>query len=119
MKKTILIADDDKEELYHLRYLLKQEGYTVLGFSDSYLLLDTIRLVQPDLIMLDRTIGEHDGRELCRYIKGSELDTNVILISELRELGDILKLSGAPDDFIAKPLNPREIISKVKHRLAA
>lgn len=119
MGKTILIADDDKDLVYKLRFMLKQEGFNVIGFTDSYLLYDTIRLVKPDLILLDRMLGNADGREICRYIKESELDTNVILISQLRELGDVLRFSGAPDDFIENPLDRSELISKVKYRLAA
>jgi DNA-binding response OmpR family regulator len=119
MKKTILIADDDKELVYVLRYILKEEGYEVVGFSQQYLLIETMRIVQPDLILLDVKFGDVDGRELCRYIKESELDTNVILISGISELEDTIQFPGAPDDILPKPFNISELMAKIKHQLAA
>jgi DNA-binding response OmpR family regulator len=119
MTKTILIADDDKELVYVLRYILKEEGYNVMGFSGSYLLLETIRIAHPDLILLDVHFGDVDGRDLCRYIKESELDTNVILISGDEDLKNVKRIDGAPDDVLAKPFDMSELISKIKHQLAA
>lgn len=119
MTKTILIADDDKELVYVLRYILKEEGYDVIGFSGSYLLLDTIRVAHPDLILLDLHFGETDGRELCRYIKESELDTHVILISGDEDLNTSKRIDGAPDDTLAKPFDLSELMSKIRHQLAA
>ena len=119
MTKTILIADDDKELVYVLRYILKEEGYDVIGFSESYLLLDTMRILHPDLVLLDLHFGDADGRELCRYIKESELDTNVILISGDNDLEDTRKAEGAPDDILAKPFNLSELMTKIRHQLAA
>ncbi len=119
MKRTILIADDDKELVYVLRCILKEEGYNVIGFSGSYLLLKTIRIVHPDLILLDLHFGDIDGREFCSYIKESELDTNVILISGDEGIKNIKRIDGAPDDVLLKPFDMSELISKIKHQLAA
>jgi DNA-binding response OmpR family regulator len=119
MTKTILIADDDKELVYVLRYILKEEGYDVVGFSESYLLLDTMRIVHPDLVLLDLHFGEADGRQICRDIKASELDTNVILISGDNDLKDTVSEDGAPDDVLCKPFGLSELMSKIRHQLAA
>lgn len=119
MTKTILIADDDKELVYVLRYILKEEGYDVVGFSEAYLLLDTMRIVHPDLVLLDLHFGDADGRELCRYIKQSELDTNVILISGDSDLKDQARENGAPDDVLSKPFDLSELMIKIRHQLAA
>jgi len=119
MTKTILIADDDKELVYVLRYILKEEGYDVIGFSGSYLLLDTIRITHPDLILLDVKFGDSDGREICRYIKESELDTHVILISGINDLENTRFVPGAPDDILSKPFDMSELMLKIRCQLAA
>ena len=116
----ILAVDDDKDILEVIQFILEDSGYEVDTLSDGRRLLDAIKNHTPDLILLDIMLGNVDGRELCKNVKG-QIDTNgipVIMISASHNLSDVLKQDCAPDDFIAKPFDINVLLNKIKQQLA-
>lgn len=119
--KRILAVDDNKDILNVLRYILEDSGYEVDTLSDGHHLFDKIKERTPDLILLDIMLGDMDGRALCKDVKTTK-ETNsipVILISASHNLGDVLKQSGPPDDFVAKPFDMYTLLNSIERQLTA
>ena len=117
MAVTILIADDEPNQLELLSYNLGQAGFVVLQAIDGQGALRQIEEHHPDLVILDWMMPHMSGIELCRALR-SRADTKllpVIILSARGEEGDrTLGLDTGADDYMSKPFSPRELISRVK-----
>jgi DNA-binding response OmpR family regulator len=121
MCKKILVLDDDLAILEVLRDILEYSGYKVKTLSRGDKIFEKIQEYHPDLILLDVMLAELDGREICRNIKQQRDIANipVILISATHDLSKCLNQQGAPDDFVAKPFDMDNLLSKIEHQFAA
>jgi DNA-binding response OmpR family regulator len=121
MSKKILVLDDDKNILEIISFVLEDSGFIVKTLANGETILDEIRKFHPDLILMDIMLADMDGRVICQKLKrNSETETlPVILISATHNVSDILKQSGAPNDFIEKPFDIEHLISRVKNQFAA
>ena len=117
MVVTILIADDEPNQLELLSYNLGQAGFVVLQAMDGQGALRQIEEHHPDLVILDWMMPHMSGIELCRALR-SRADTKllpVIILSARGEEGDrTLGLDTGADDYMSKPFSPRELVSRVK-----
>ena len=117
MAVTILIADDEPNQLELLSYNLGQAGFVVLQAMDGQGALRQIEEHHPDLVILDWMMPHMSGIELCRALR-SRADTKllpVIILSARGEEGDrTVGLDTGADDYMSKPFSPRELISRVK-----
>ena len=117
MAVTILIADDESNQLELLSYNLEQAGFAVVQAMDGHEALQKIEDDRPDLIILDWMMPHMSGIELCRVLR-SQPDTKflpVIILSARGEEGDrTLGLDSGADDYMSKPFSPRELVSRVK-----
>ena len=117
MAVTILIADDEPNQLELLSYNLGQAGFVVLQAMDGQGALRQIEEHHPDLVILDWMMPHMSGIELCRALR-SRADTKllpVIILSARGEEGDrTLGLDTGADDYMSKPFSPRELVSRVK-----
>ena len=123
MKKenTILIVDDNKENLEVLFSTLEDLDVKLLIAKDGNQALKIASTAKPDIILLDIMMPEMDGYEVCSKLKkDKELrDISILFISALNQVGDIIKgLDLGAHDYISKPFNPSEVISRVKTQLA-
>ena len=115
---NILVVDDEKEIADLVELFLKNEGFTVYKFYDSKSAVDCIFLKQIDLALLDVMIDETDGFSILRKIREQNLNFPVIMLTAKVEDSDkILGLSLGADDYITKPFNPLEMVSRVKAQL--
>lgn len=114
MKKRILVADDDQAILDVMKLMLEDEGYDVETSVDG----ETIYKMErdyPDLLLLDIWMSGCDGRDICKYVKAHELtrDIPVLMFSANKDGAKIAREAGA-EDFIAKPFEMDELLSKIK-----
>lgn len=115
---NILVVDDEKEIADLVELFLKNEGFTVYKFYDSKSAVDCIFSKQIDLVLLDVMIDETDGFSILRKIREQNLNFPVIMLTAKVEDSDkILGLSLGADDYITKPFNPLEMVSRVKAQL--
>lgn len=113
MGKKILVADDDPAILDAIQMMLELELYEV----DTTVNGETIYIMEkeyPDLLLLDIWMSGQDGREICKFLKKNPLTKHIpiIMISASRDVKQSAKEAGA-DDFIAKPFEKNELLSKV------
>ena len=118
---TILAVDDTSSTLTLLVELLTPAGYQVRTANSGGLALATVAASPPDLILLDIHMNGMDGIEVCRRLKASE-DTRhipIILISAFADVAEwVAGLQAGAADFIAKPFQGEELLSRVATHLA-
>jgi DNA-binding response OmpR family regulator len=117
MKNTIVIADDDKAILEVMKMILEMHDYNVLTIDDGNL-FPSLVAIQPKLLFLDINMSGVNGGEICRRLKASVAtkDIPVIMISANYDIREITKDAGA-DDYLAKPFELRDLLSKVNKYL--
>lgn len=114
--KRILIADDEPDILEIIQYNLSQEDYQVFTAKDGAEAIDKARLYKPDLIILDVMMPKKSGIEVCEYLRSQPefQDTMIIILTALNdETSHIKGLESGADDYIAKPISPRVLLSRV------
>ena len=118
---SIMIVDDEPENLNVLEALLTQAGYLVSAFPRGELALAAARQQAPDLVLLDVRMPGLDGHEVCRRFKADDglRDIPILFISALSAAEDIaagLECGGV--DYIAKPFRKPEVLARVRTHVA-
>lgn len=113
----VLIADDNPQILELLEAYLEPLGVQVSLAADGESTLASVERTLPDLILLDIMMPRKSGFEVCRLLKDDPryADIPIIMVTALNEGGDIERARecGA-DDYISKPVNKIELLSRVR-----
>jgi len=115
-KPKILIVDDEPDILELIEYNLKKEGYAVFTASNGKEAVQEARKCLPDLIILDIMMPKMDGIETCRVLRAMPEFKNtfmVFLTARSEEYSEIAGFNVGADDYIAKPIKPRALISRI------
>ncbi len=121
MDKKILVIEDDPSALRLIGYTLQQEGYQVLTVPNGLKGLRKARSEQPDLIIIDIMLPGIDGFEVCHRLRAEPQTAKlpILMVSAKgREIDKATGLAVGADDYITKPADPSEIISRVETLLA-
>jgi CheY-like chemotaxis protein len=119
-KPVILVVDDNQQNLELLQAYLEDidcETVPALSGSDA---LKSVAKEPPDLILLDIMMPKMSGFEVCRRIKSNPNTEHIpiIMVTALNEFGDMKRgIDSGTDDFISKPVNRLELITRVKAML--
>lgn len=114
--KKVLIADDEPDILEIIQYNLQNEGYEVYTAKNGNEALDQAKRFNPDLIILDIMMPGKNGIEVCNLLRLQPAfqDTLIIFLTALSDEGTEVKgLESGADDYIAKPVSPKVLVSKV------
>lgn len=114
---TVLLVDDNPQNLKVLYETLKDKGYRLLIANDGEKALDLAHRHQPEVILLDIMMPELDGYQVCQRLKSDPVtsDSAVVFLSALDDVQAKVKgfsLGGA--DYISKPFQAQEVIARVK-----
>jgi len=114
---TVLLVDDNPQNLKVLYETLKDKGYRLLIANDGEKALDLAHRHQPEVILLDIMMPELDGYQVCERLKADAVtsDSAVVFLSALDDVEAKVKgfaLGGA--DYISKPFQAQEVIARVK-----
>ncbi|HHW37502.1 MAG TPA: response regulator transcription factor [Bacillales bacterium] len=116
-KRSILVIDDEEEirELIHM-YMMK-EGFHYIEAINGKEALSKIKEHHPDLILLDISLPDSSGFDICPLIR-EITDAPVLFIScRDTELDKVLGLTVGGDDYISKPFSPNELVARIKAHL--
>jgi len=115
MKKNILIYDDDEEILLLCKAILAKFGFVVETLSRCENILNDIKSLQPDLILMDLWIPEIGGEKAIEIMKQNERtkQTPVLLFSANADIKDICKKVKA-DGYIEKPFTINTLIEIIQ-----
>ncbi len=117
---VVLVVDDNQQNLELLLAYLEDVDCRTVSASDGIQALELIKDCAPDLILLDVMMPRMSGFEVCRRVKGDPktADIPVIMVTALNELGDIERaISSGTDDFLSKPINKWELLTRVRTML--
>jgi len=115
-KQKILIVDDEPDIRELIEYNLKKEGYQVYTASNGQEGVTEAKRVLPDLIILDIMMPKMDGIEACRILRTMNEFKNtfmVFLTARSEEYSEIAGFNVGADDYIAKPIKPRALTSRI------
>ncbi|MGB3137246.1 MAG: adenylate/guanylate cyclase domain-containing protein [Nodosilinea sp.] len=116
----ILLVDDIPDNLRVLSTILESEGYRCRKAISGALALNAIALAPPDLILLDITMPDMDGLEVCRRLKASRSTQDipvVFLTARDAEAEKEQAFSLGAADYIVKPFRAHEVLLRVNHQL--
>ena len=111
----LLIVDDDKDLLEVTKALLVKKGFEVeidTSWEDAEKRIETFN---PQLILLDVFLTGIDGLDICKRLKGMPhtKDISVLIFSAYPQVAESVIYEYGADDFIAKPFEVNELITKI------
>lgn len=117
----MLVVDDDEGQLALQVEILKDiENCNVLAALSGEQALQLIRQYPLDLVMLDKCLPDIDGDEICRIVR-QDYDNHLLPIIMVTGLGNSehlrASLASGANDFVKKPFNPIELLSRAKAAL--
>ncbi|WP_294188200.1 response regulator transcription factor [uncultured Clostridium sp.] len=113
MRENILIIEDDEDISRILEFSLTKEGYTVKINSSGHRVEEDIQNFSPNLILLDIMLGDIDGFSICKEIANYRIP--IIMLTARGDITDkILGLELGADDYITKPFDIREVITRIR-----
>jgi CheY-like chemotaxis protein len=117
---VVLVVDDNQQNLELLQAYLEDVDCRAIPARDGLEALEIIAQNPPDLILLDVMMPKMIGFEVCRRIKKDRKTSEipVIMVTALNEFGDIERgIDSGTDDFLSKPVNKLELLTRVKTML--
>ncbi|MBI3029826.1 MAG: response regulator [Candidatus Rokubacteria bacterium] len=116
----ILIVDDEPAIVEYLQLEMEKLGCTTVTAANGQEALDKVAAESPDLILMDVRMPGMDGLAACRILKGGQ-ETRlipIVILTALDGMEDRIKgIEGGADDYLAKPINRRELITRVQTTL--
>ena len=119
-QEQILLVDDNPANLDLLSQVLMVASYRIRTALSGRQALESARLAPPDLILLDISMPEMDGFEVCRMLKQEERlrDIPVVFISALDDVLDKVKAFQAGGaDYVTKPFQAEEVLARVEYQV--
>jgi len=114
MAASVLLVEDEENLASLVQSYLRQEGYTVrLAGSGA----DALRILEDEpvrLVVLDLTLPDIDGLEVCRRIRQRSSVPVVMLTARDDESDRLAGLDSGADDYIGKPFSPRELVARMR-----
>ncbi|MDB5297007.1 MAG: response regulator containing a CheY-like receiver domain and a domain [Phycisphaerales bacterium] len=119
-QSTVLIVDDNPQNVELLQAFLESLPVRIVTAFDGVEALAKVAEYNPDLILLDVMMPQMSGFQVCRKLKSDPAtkDVQVLMVTALNELGDIEQATECgTDDFVSKPVNKFELLTRVKSLL--
>jgi two-component system alkaline phosphatase synthesis response regulator PhoP len=120
--KKVLLVDDDVDFCEAAKLLLDSKGYKVVLANDGKEGLEKVRAENPDLVILDVMMPEMNGYDVCVVLKADPAFKNipVILLTAVDQnlfkttYTQAMGLMTEADDYIAKPVEPQDLVRRVE-----
>jgi len=120
MGNLVLIADDDADIVRFVALNLRLEGFEVVVADNGQDALDTALGARPALILLDTMMPRMDGYEVCARLRDQRPEEPIpviMLTAKSLDADRAMALHAGADDWVTKPFDPADLVSKVKDHL--
>lgn len=117
MANKILVVDDDLTGLRLMSLTLKSEGFEVITATNGPDALVLAAEEAPDVILLDIMMPAMDGYEVCQRLRANSLTSHipvVMLTAKTQVVDKIMGFKVGADDYIAKPVEPSEVVARTR-----
>ena len=115
---TIVIIEDDKKLRKELKILLENNNYKVTIIEDfKEAVVDQIKNIDKDLILLDINLPNQNGFDICKKIKEQESVPIIFVTSSRKEEDELKSIISGGEDFITKPYNKDILLEKIKRTI--
>ena len=122
MRKKILIVDDSSTMVLMQRMVLTKNSFDVVTDGDGEEAIGVAVREKPDLILMDVVMPKMNGFEACKRIRQEESirNTPVIMVTTRGEVVNVERgFESGCNDYVTKPINPVELLTKVRACMAA
>jgi CheY-like chemotaxis protein len=119
-KRRILLIDDDQEVAEIAVSFLKSEGYDVQHAASGEDGLNILERENADLLLLDVSLPDMDGFEICRRLRSnpSTEQLNIIMLTGRGSVdAKVTGLGSGADDYLIKPFDPQELLARIQAQL--
>lgn len=114
MKRRILVVDDELVITKYLSKMLIEDGFEVYTAHDGAAGYAAYLDHQPDLVILDYTMPEMSGFEVCRKIRETDQDVYIFMLTgKEHEVNKVVGLELGADDYIVKPFSMHELVARI------
>ncbi len=114
VSRKVLVVDDDSRLIESIRDFLQPHGYAVHGVTDGKHITETIRKLDPGIVLLDVMMPEDDGFTILQRLRAVSGIPVIMLTARGEEADRIVGLELGADDYLAKPFSPRELLARIK-----
>ncbi len=115
---TILLVEDDERISEPLLRVLGAEGFEVVHASTGGDGMAAVLSRRPDLMLLDLTLPDIDGLDVCRKVREERPEMPIIMLTaRAEEMDVIVGLGAGADDYVPKPFRLAELVARIKARL--
>lgn len=112
--RHILVVDDEARIREVVQYALDKAGYQVTAADGGTAALAAVEERGVDLVVLDVSMPDIDGLEVCRRIRAEHKTPILFLSARGEEIDKVVGLEVGGDDYLTKPFSPRELVARVK-----
>ena len=115
---AVLLVEDDDRISEPLIRVLRSEGFEVHHVGAGIPAIESVAVARPDLVLLDLTLPDIDGLDVCRKIRANHPDLPIIMLTaRAEEMDVIVGLNAGADDYVAKPFRLAELVARIRARL--
>jgi DNA-binding response OmpR family regulator len=115
---SVLLVEDDERISEPLIRVLRAEDLDVTHVAAGQPALDAVEAATPDLVLLDLTLPDIDGLDVCRRLRADHPGLPIIMLTaRAEEMDVIVGLGAGADDYVAKPFRLAELVARIKARL--
>jgi DNA-binding response OmpR family regulator len=115
---TILLVEDDERISEPLLRVLGSEGFDTVHASTGNDGLMAVNTRHPDLVLLDLTLPDLDGLDVCRKVREERPELPIIMLTaRAEEMDVIVGLGAGADDYVSKPFRLAELVARIRARL--
>ena len=112
-ERSVVVIEDDPSIADLIEMYLRRAGFRVLQAATGERGLQLIEQQRPVIVLLDIGLPDIDGFEVCRRIRATSTLPVLFLTARDGEIDRVLGLELGADDYVTKPVSPREVVARV------
>ena len=114
MTERILVVEDEVNIASFVSAYLEKAGYAVDRAVNGAEAKEKAVSANPSLILLDLNLPDMDGLEVCRHVRATSTVPILMLTARDDDVDKIVGLEVGADDYLTKPVNPRELVARIR-----